>query len=169
MRLGILMVLAIAAVGCSSPKPDVQLRLPKSIGGVDIAYFRSDPEDVAAMSPDDTPRQIAAALGVPPNRVTFVTGVRDIQRTYESTLIQVRGVRSADLLEATLKTYRFIGARRTDTIAGKSIIRAVTEDAPAIGGDIDLDHAPYFYVLDDVVVILLGRPDYVEEAIRALP
>jgi hypothetical protein len=165
---GALLIATVAACG-GTATVDVESRLPRSIGGVEIVYFRADSDEVARMAPDETPRKVASALGVPADRVTYLTGVRDIQGSYQSTIIQVRGVRAADLLEATIQTFRFVGARRIDTIAGKSVIRAATEDSDAVGDEMDLDVAPYFYGFDDVVVVIVGRPDYVEEAVRALP
>jgi hypothetical protein len=133
---------------------------------VQIQYNRTDR---AGLEPDSPAQELAATLARRPEDVTFLSGHRDSERNYDSDIFQVRGADTNDLLEAAIVTYRFIGPRRTDIISGRSVIRATPEPSGAFDETPDFDAAPYFYAFDDVVVIILGRRDLVEEAFAALP
>ena len=157
---------ALFAASCAAPAADVEARLPKTIGGLEIEYNRTTKAGLERGSPAEA---LADALAKNPASVTFISGHRDPQGNYDSDVFQVPGANTDDLMEAMIATYRFIGPRRIDVIAGKSVVRATPEPSGAVGETPDFDSAPYFYAFDDVVVVILGRPDYVKEGLAAMP
>lgn len=60
----------------------------------------------------------------------FISGHRDIHGNYISDVFQVPGATTGDVLDAMIATYRFIGPRRIDVIAGKSVVRATPKSLP---------------------------------------
>jgi hypothetical protein len=160
----LLVALVLAAGACAPRQTNVPGDLPATIGGVVILYNVSSGADLEDQGPDSTASRVAAALSVPIDRVMYATGYRDDRSTYNSDIFQVRGAMTDELLEAVISTSMFTGERRTETIAGKSVIRATTDD-----GRLPLDSAPYFYAYDDVAIMFIGERPFIEEGLRALP
>ena len=165
----IVALMALLLIGCRPEGLDVpQLglleRLPRTIGGVAMEYNQTGGADLGIQIPNAIPLRVADALGVPREGVVYITGYRDARSSYNSDIYQVPGASTAQLLDTFLANSPYTGDRRLDQIGGKSVVRAVPP-----GGSGSLDDAPYFYAFEDVVVVIVGDRQLVEEGLRGLP
>lgn len=163
----VLMAALLAACATEHPdlaKPSLAAGLPRTVGGIPIVYYRTEGPELALQMPDALPLRVADALEIPRQRIAYITGYRDDRATYNSDIIQIQGANTDELLEAVISHSAYTGARRVDSIAGKSVVRAATPNWMG-----SMDETPYFYAFGDVVIIIIGERQFVEEGLRSLP